>query len=181
MQYTYLSSMLTTFEKIFGIKAQQTAYLMSGNEIAQVLFLFFLPLTMKVKKRPLWCSIGMVITSLGLYMMSLPHFISDHHHLLDTAPITAEADKDFRHNISFAWSNEAPDTEQSQVSEPILGLRDLIIDSPIQNKFHKSVSEIGKRKPSSKPPWYLYLFLFLKLSLLWLPPVYVAADMIKKT
>ena len=127
--------MLTTFEKIFGIKAQQTAYLMSGNEIAQVLFLFFLPLTMKVKKRPLWCSIGMVITSLGLYMMSLPHFISDHHHLLDSAPITAEADKDFRHNISFAWSNEAPDTEQSQVSEPILGLRNLIIDSPIHNKF----------------------------------------------
>lgn len=114
MQYTYLSSMLTTFEKIFGIKAQQTAYLMSGNEIAQVLFLFFLPLTMKVKKRPLWCSIGMVITSLGLYMMSLPHFISDHHHLLDTGPIPAEADKDFRHNVSFAWSNEAPDTEQSR-------------------------------------------------------------------
>ena len=120
MQYTYLSSMLTTFEKIFGIKAQQTAYLMSGNEIAQVLFLFFLPLTMKVKKRPLWCSIGMVITSLGLYMMSLPHFISDHHLLLDTAPIPAEADNDFRHNISFAWSNEAPDTEQSQVSDPTL-------------------------------------------------------------
>ena len=119
MQYTYLSSMLTTFEKIFGIKAQETAYLMSGNEIAQVLFLFFLPLTMKVKKRPLWCSIGMVITSLGLYMMSLPHFISDHHHLLDTVQITAEADKDFRHNISFAWSNEDPAPEPSQVNSKI--------------------------------------------------------------
>lgn len=118
MQYTYLSSMLTTFEKIFGIKAQQTAYLMSGNEIAQVLFLFFLPLTMKVKKRPLWCSIGMVITALGLFMMSLPHFISDHNHLLDPVKVTAEADKDFRHNISFAWSNEAPSSEPSQVCDP---------------------------------------------------------------
>lgn len=110
MQYTYLSSMLTTFEKIFGIKAQQTAYLMSGNEVAQVLFLFFLPLTMKVKKRPLWCSIGMIITALGLYMMSLPHFISDHqhHHLVDNN-IQITADKDFRHNISFAWSNETPE------------------------------------------------------------------------
>ena len=60
MQYTYLSAMLTTIEKTFGIKSKETAYLMSGNEIAQILFLFFLPLTLKVKKRPLWCAIGMV-------------------------------------------------------------------------------------------------------------------------
>ena len=63
------------------------AYLMSGNEIAQILFLFFLPITVKVrytncpvyasflhtaevllnlfpqaKKRPLWCGIGLAIT-----------------------------------------------------------------------------------------------------------------------
>ena len=54
---------------------------MSGNEIAQILFLFFLPLTMKVKKRPLWCSIGMVITALGLYLMALPHFITGYNHI----------------------------------------------------------------------------------------------------
>ena len=35
---------------------------MSGNEIAQILFLFFLPMTVKVKKRPLWCGIGLAIT-----------------------------------------------------------------------------------------------------------------------
>lgn len=64
MQYTYLSAMLTTIEKKFGIKSKETAYLMSGNEIAQILFLFFLPLTLKVKKRPLWCGIGMMITGL---------------------------------------------------------------------------------------------------------------------
>lgn len=76
MQYSYLSSMLTTIEKVFGIKSKETAYLMSGNEIAQILFLFFLPLTLKVKKRPLWCGIGMFITALGLYIMALPHFVS---------------------------------------------------------------------------------------------------------
>ena len=56
MQYTYLSAMLSTLERKFGIKSKETAYLMSGNEIAQILFLFFLPITMKVKKRPFWCS-----------------------------------------------------------------------------------------------------------------------------
>ena len=108
MQYSYMSSILTTIEKEFGIKSKETAYLNSGNEIAQILFIFFLPLMMKVKKRPLWCSIGMIITALGLYMMSLPHFISDHHQLVDNN-IQITADKDFRHNISFAWSNETPE------------------------------------------------------------------------
>ena len=52
MQYSYMSSVLTTIEKEFGIKSKETAYLNSGNEIAQILFIFFLPLMMKVKKRP---------------------------------------------------------------------------------------------------------------------------------
>jgi len=81
MQYTYLSAMLSTLERKFGIKSKETAYLMSGNEIAQILFLFFLPITMKVKKRPFWCGIGMVITALGLYMMALPHFITGYKEL----------------------------------------------------------------------------------------------------
>eukprot|EP00092_Neocalanus_flemingeri_P037475 GFUD01040807.1.p1 GENE.GFUD01040807.1~~GFUD01040807.1.p1 ORF type:complete len:723 (+),score=131.38 GFUD01040807.1:150-2318(+) len=81
MQYTYLSAMLSTLERKFGIKSKETAYLMSGNEIAQILFLFFLPLTVKVKKRPFWCGIGMVFTSLGLYMMALPHFLTGYNQL----------------------------------------------------------------------------------------------------
>jgi len=76
MQYTYLSANLTTLEKKFGIKSKETAILMSGNEIAQVLFMFFMPLTLKVKRRPLWCAIGLSITALGLYIMALPHFLT---------------------------------------------------------------------------------------------------------
>ena len=75
MQYSYMSSILTTLEKEFGIKSKETAYLNSGNEIAQILFIFFLPLMMKVKKRPLWCGIGMMTTAVGLYMMALPHIL----------------------------------------------------------------------------------------------------------
>ena len=72
MQYTYLSTMLSTLEKKFGIKSKETvrrslwwknnggwslhlqAYLMSGNEIAQILFLFFLPITVKVRYIRCW-------------------------------------------------------------------------------------------------------------------------------
>jgi len=81
MQYTYLSAMLSTIERKFGIKSRETAILMSGNEMAQVLFLFFMPLTLKAKKRPMWCAIGMMITALGLYIMALPHFITGYNHL----------------------------------------------------------------------------------------------------
>jgi len=81
MQYTYLSTMLSTLEKKFGIKSKETAYLMSGNEIAQILFLFFLPITVKAKKRPLWCGIGLAITSFGLFIMCLPHFLTGYNHI----------------------------------------------------------------------------------------------------
>ena len=86
MQYSYMSSILTTIEKEFGIKSKETAYLNSGNEIAQILFIFFLPLMMKVKKRPLWCGIGMMTTALGLYMMALPHLLINR-----TAPPTTSS------------------------------------------------------------------------------------------
>ena len=76
MQYTYLSAILTTLERKFGIKSKETAYLMSGDEIAQILFLFFMPLTVKAKKRPLWCGISMALSAVGLYLMSLPHLIT---------------------------------------------------------------------------------------------------------
>jgi len=76
MQYSYLSATLATLEKLFGITSKETALLMSGNELAQFLFLFAMPLTVKAKKRPLWCGIGLCISAVGLFMMSLPHFIT---------------------------------------------------------------------------------------------------------
>jgi len=81
MQYSYLSASLQTIERKFGIKSKETALLMSGNELAQILFLFALPLTVKATRRPLWCGIGLSISALGLYLMALPHFITGYHNL----------------------------------------------------------------------------------------------------
>ena len=43
MLFTYLSATLSTLEKRFGIKSKEAAYIMSGNEISQILFLFVMP------------------------------------------------------------------------------------------------------------------------------------------
>lgn len=37
MFFTYLSATLATIERKFGIKSKEAAYMMSGNEISQVL------------------------------------------------------------------------------------------------------------------------------------------------
>merc|ERR1712168_385789 len=76
MQYSYLSASLQTVERKFGIKSKETALLLSGNELAQILFLFALPITVKATRRPLWCGIGLSISALGLYLMCLPHFLT---------------------------------------------------------------------------------------------------------
>ena len=43
MGHTYLSSVLTTIEKQFGIKSQEAAWIFSGNEISQIAFIFVIP------------------------------------------------------------------------------------------------------------------------------------------
>jgi len=96
MQYSYLSASVATLEKKFGIKSKETAFLMSGNELAQILFLFALPITVKARKRPLWCGIGLSISALGLYLMALPHFITGYASIptldLSNATLSTETD-----------------------------------------------------------------------------------------
>ena len=77
MMYTYLSAVLSNIEKQFGIKSKESAYLMSGNEISQILFLFVMPFMIKVKRRPLWTAVGLACSGIGCIIICLPHFISD--------------------------------------------------------------------------------------------------------
>ena len=48
---------------------------MAGNEISQILFIFAMPLVVKVKKRPFWTSLGLLCSALGLFLMAIPHWI----------------------------------------------------------------------------------------------------------
>ncbi len=59
MFFTYLSATLSTMERQFGIKSKEAAYLMSGNEFSQILFVFAMPFIVKVKKRPFWTAMGL--------------------------------------------------------------------------------------------------------------------------
>ena len=74
MFFTYLGSTLSTLEREFGIKSKETAYLMSGNEFSQILFIFLMPFIVKVKKRPFWTAIGLYCSALGCYLMAIPHW-----------------------------------------------------------------------------------------------------------
>lgn len=77
MFFTYLSAALSTLERQFGIKSEETAYLMSGNELSQILFVFVMPFIVKVKKRPFWTAIGLCCSALGCFMMAMPHWTRD--------------------------------------------------------------------------------------------------------
>ena len=47
---------------------------MSGNELSQILFLFAMPLMVRVKRRPFWTSVGLVISGLGCLLMAVPYW-----------------------------------------------------------------------------------------------------------
>lgn len=77
MMFSYLSVVLSTVEKRFGLKSQDAAWLYSGNEISQIFFIFALPFVGRVKRRPLYMGLAIMLGSLGCFMISLPHFFGD--------------------------------------------------------------------------------------------------------
>ena len=75
MSYTYLSSVLTTIEKQFGIKSQEAAWIFSGNEISQIAFIFVLPFLRKLRKRILWTSLALMVSAVGILLCAFPYFV----------------------------------------------------------------------------------------------------------
>ena len=65
MMFTYMSGVLSTIEKQFEIKSEHSAYMMSGNELSQILMIFFLPAFAKVRRTPLWIAVGKVFFKWG--------------------------------------------------------------------------------------------------------------------
>jgi hypothetical protein len=47
---------------------------MSGNELSQILFLFAMPLMVRVKRRPFWTSVGLIVSGLGCLLMAVPYW-----------------------------------------------------------------------------------------------------------
>ena len=78
MMGTYLGAMLSTFEKRFGITSNESAYLISGNEITHAIFFLILPFAIKVKRRPLWMALALFISGFGCIMMGMPYFLTEH-------------------------------------------------------------------------------------------------------
>ena len=71
---SYLSVVLSTIEKEFGLKSKEAAWVYSGNEISQILFIVFLPFVGRAKRRPLYIGIAAIISAIGMLLIAVPHF-----------------------------------------------------------------------------------------------------------
>ena len=77
MAHSYLSTVLSTIEKQFGIKSQEAAWILSGNEISQICFILVIPFLSKIKKRPLWTSVALLLSALGSLLCAIPYLVKD--------------------------------------------------------------------------------------------------------
>ena len=60
--FSYLTVVLSTVERRFGLASRETAWLYSGNEISQICFIVFLPFVGRVKRRPLFLGVAMCVS-----------------------------------------------------------------------------------------------------------------------
>ena len=73
MAYTYLSSVLTTIERQFGIKSQEAAWIFSGNEVSQIAFIFVLPFLTRLQKRIMWTSVALIVSAVSKATISIQY------------------------------------------------------------------------------------------------------------
>jgi len=74
MVYPYLSAVLSTVERQFGIRSDEAAWIYSGNEMSQICFLLLLPFLSKVGNKSTWCSVAMLGAALGCLLCAVPHW-----------------------------------------------------------------------------------------------------------
>ena len=58
MIFTYMAGILSTIEKAFGLRSEYSAFVMSGNELSQILLILVLPCINQAQRRPLWVGLG---------------------------------------------------------------------------------------------------------------------------
>ena len=71
---SYLTVVLSTIEKEFGLKSKEAAWIYSGNEIAQICFIVFLPFVGRLKRRPLFIGLAAIISAIGMFLIAVPYF-----------------------------------------------------------------------------------------------------------
>ena len=71
--FSYLTVVLSTIEKQFGLKSKEAAWIYSGNEISQIAFVVFLPFLGRLRRKPLWIGLASVLAAVGIYIIALPH------------------------------------------------------------------------------------------------------------
>ncbi len=75
MTFSYVTVVLSTVERRFGIGSKEAAWIYSGNEFSQIFFVVFLPIVGRVKRRPLFMGAALALSAVGLFMMAAPHFV----------------------------------------------------------------------------------------------------------
>ena len=74
MIFSYLTVVLSTVEKQFGLKSKEAAWIYSGNEISQICFAVFIPFVGRLRKRPLVMGAASCLASFGILIIATPHF-----------------------------------------------------------------------------------------------------------
>ena len=60
MIFSYMAGILSTIEKAFGLRSEYSAFVMSGNELSQILLILVIPCINQAQRRPLWVGIGKI-------------------------------------------------------------------------------------------------------------------------
>lgn len=157
----YLKGSITSIEKRYGFSSQKSGLLAAFNEVGNTVLIVFVSFFGSRVHRPRCIGIGALIASLGVFLIALPHFISEEYDFIEPGSNGTNKNSGLCQSESIAQSEASNQTcNQEKVDAhlgvyPILLMGQLLLGIggvPIQPFGISYIDDYAKKRNS---PFYL--------------------------
>ncbi|XP_016329704.1 solute carrier organic anion transporter family member 2B1-like [Sinocyclocheilus anshuiensis] len=123
----YLKGSITTIEKRYGFSSQKSGLLAAFNEVGNTILIVFVSFFGSRVHRPRCIGIGAMIASVGVFLIALPHFISEKYIYTDFNSNTKHNSSGLCKSLSILPEKESKQTCDQEKTDSHLGVYPILL------------------------------------------------------
>uniref|UniRef100_A0A672LAH3 Solute carrier organic anion transporter family member n=1 Tax=Sinocyclocheilus grahami TaxID=75366 RepID=A0A672LAH3_SINGR len=123
----YLKGSITTIEKRYGFSSQKSGLLAAFNEVGNTILIVFVSFFGSRVHRPRCIGIGAMIASVGVFLIALPHFISEKYIYTDFNSNTKDNSSGLCKSLNILPEKESKQTCDQEKTDSHLGVYPILL------------------------------------------------------